>query len=172
METKNNDSVLDTLLNHLAQDQKEMEVQNELIRKAQEIKKDILLRIRDVRNDLKTFSKYASEEQIKRLKELGFDQQTFSHTLNREAQLAMDILQKTPKGEMSNGALYDAYCATFKNVNEASTYAQFNIKCRSLFNTQKLLRITKEGTSSKEDLIRINGFRAQPAKAEKVNSKK
>lgn len=54
--------------------------------------------------------------------------------------------------------MYEGYVKSLKNKEEAVTYSAFNIKCSSLFNTQKLLR--KKGTdpkSSREDIISLNG---------------
>ena len=71
---------------------------------------------------------------------------------------------------MTNAELYDAYVNSLKNKDEAVKYTEFNIKCRSLFNTQRLLRT--KGTdpkSSREDVISLNGqvLKPQPEKQEK-----
>ena len=51
-------------------------------------------------------------------------------------------------------------------LNEvAEKYSAFNIKCRSLFNTQRLLRKKgKDPKSSREDIISLNGRVVAPSK--------
>ena len=60
--------------------------------------------------------------------------------------------------------MYDGYVKSLKNKEEeAVKYSAFNIKCRSLFNTQKLIRTKgKDPKSSREDIISLNG-RVKPA---------
>ena len=59
---------------------------------------------------------------------------------------------------MTNGELYDTYVKSLKNPNDAFSYTEFNIKCRSLFNAQRLLRKKgKDDTSSRDHIISING---------------
>ena len=60
---------------------------------------------------------------------------------------------------MENGKLYDAYTKVIKaKKQEPVNYTEFNIKCRSLFNTQRLLRKKgKDAKNSREDIISLNG---------------
>jgi len=44
---------------------------------------------------------------------------------------------------------------------EIETYTQFNIKCRSLFSSQRLIKQTEGASSSREYLIILNGFKAK-----------
>lgn len=72
---------------------------------------------------------------------------------------------------MTNAQLYDAYVKYLKSKEEAVNYTEFNIKCRSLFNTQRLLR--KKGVdpkSSREDIISLNGRVIESKINEKQNA--
>jgi len=52
---------------------------------------------------------------------------------------------------------------SLENKEEAVNYTEFNIKCRSLFNTQRLLRKKgKDSKSSREDIISLNGRVTKP----------
>jgi hypothetical protein len=84
--------------------------------------------------------------------------------------MAFDIIMKAKDNQMNNGDLYDAYVKSCKYKNEeAEKYSAFNIKCRSLFNTQKLLRKKAvNGASSREDIISLNG-RVKPSIKQDLN---
>ena len=71
------------------------------------------------------------------------------------------LIPVSPQGEMTNGDLYEAYAEEGGEAgDEAVKYATFNIKMRSLFASQKLIRHEPANAqNSKEHLIRINGFR-------------
>ncbi|MEM7086255.1 MAG: hypothetical protein AAF489_08745 [Bacteroidota bacterium] len=70
---------------------------------------------------------------------------------------------ETKDNQMTNSELYEAYVKTFKNPEDAFGYSDFNIKCRPLFNSQRLLRKKgKDPKSSKDDIISLNG-RVKPA---------
>lgn len=152
------DGILNRVIANMTEDALSLKEQSELIEKAKSYKREIQDRLRDSRRDLVTLVKYASPDQLKRLKELHIDVEELGQSLNKVAELAFDILQKTAKGEMSNGDLYEAYVATFKNPEDAFSYTEFNIKCRSLFNSQRLIRIEVEGKKSRDYIVRINGF--------------
>jgi len=152
----------DGILDRVTEDQTALNEQNELIDKAKSYRKEIQDRLRDSKRDLVTFVKYASPEQLKRLEELQIDVEALGHSLNKVAEVAFDILSKTDKGEMTNGALYEAYVKTFKNPDDSFNYTEFNIKCRTLFNSQRLIRIEpKNAKSTREHVIRINGFKVK-----------
>ena len=73
--------------------------------------------------------------------------------------------------QMSNNQLYDAYVKSLKSKEEAVNYTEFNIKCRSLFNTQRLLRKKgKDQKSSREDIISLNGRVIESKINEKQNT--
>ena len=160
MKQQAQDDLLDRVIANITEDQIALKEQDELLEKVKSYKKEIVDRIRDSRKDLVTFVKYATSDQLQKLKELEIDVEDLKDGVNKVAQMAMDILEKTPKGEMTNGLLYEAYQKSFKDKNDAFNYTEFNIKCRSLFNSQRLLRKeTKDAKSSREHVISINGFK-------------
>lgn len=152
-------SLLDRVISQLAEDEQALDEQVELINKAQSYKREINKRVQELRRDLATFVKYASDEQLERIKELGIEPEDLGRSFNNVAEMAFDIMQKAPKGEMTNGALYEEYVKTFKNPDDAFNYTEFNIKCRSLYNSQRLLRVEIEGKKSRDFIIRVNGFK-------------
>ena len=66
---------------------------------------------------------------------------------------------KAKNNQIENGELYEAYAKSCKDKKqEPVKYTEFNIKCRSLFNTQRLLRKKgKDSKNSREDIISLNG---------------
>lgn len=80
--------------------------------------------------------------------------------VNDVAQLAFDILSKSKDGEMTNEELHEAYKKQTED-EEVLNYTKFNIKLRSLFSSQRLLRVEpEEAQNSRQHIIRINGFKA------------
>lgn len=72
--------------------------------------------------------------------------------------MALDIILAAKGNQMTNEELYNAYASTFKKKEDAFNYTEFNIKTRSLFNTQRLLRKKgKDPKSSRDDIISLNG---------------
>jgi hypothetical protein len=64
----------------------------------------------------------------------------------------------TKKKSMTNEELYNAYVDSLDNKEQAVTYTIFNVKCRPLFNNQRLIR--EEGSdpkSSRDNVIKVNG---------------
>ncbi len=158
--TPKQDDLLDRVISNITEDRMALKEQNELIDKAKSYKAEIVGRIKDLRRDLSTFVKYATDEQLERIKELDINIDDLGNGLNKVAQQALDILQKQTKGEATNGDLYQMYHALQQNKEDAESYTSFNIKCRSLFNSQRLIRIEpKDAKSSREHIIRINGFK-------------
>lgn len=154
------DNMLDRVIENITQDQTALDEQNKLIDDARSYKREIQDRLKDSKRDLVTFVKYATPEQLKKLETLGIDAEDLGQGMNKVAELALEILSQSQKGEMTNGALYDAYVKTFKSPDDAYTYTEFNIKCRSLFNAQKLLRKeVKDAQSTRDFIISINGFK-------------
>jgi len=151
-------SIVDSLIENINSDQRLLDTIQEKIDLAKQEKRDVTSRLKDYRKDISTFVKYADEKQRKKIEELGFDFSESEQGLNAVAKLAYDLLIKAKDHRMTNEDLYKAYVATFKNKNDAYNYTEFNIKCRSLFNTQRLLRTkSKDSKSSREDIISING---------------
>lgn len=84
--------------------------------------------------------KYTDDSQQKKIEALGFDLSETERGLNAVASTVLDIIMKAKDNQMSNAQLHEAYVKSLKNKEEAVNYNEFNIKCRSLFNTQRLLR--------------------------------
>lgn len=153
-----NASIIDVLIGNIHEDQNLLKETEVKIEEAKEAKRAIVGRLKDYRNDVSVLLKYADEAQQKKIEELGFDFSESERGLNPVASLALDILMKAKGNQMTNGELYDAYVKTFKNEEDAFSYTEFNIKTRSLFNTQRLLRKKgKDDQSSRDNIISING---------------
>lgn len=153
-----NATIVDVLIENIKTDQSLLEQTEEQIETAKENKKKVVDRLKDYRRDITVLLKYADDEQHKRIEELGFDFSESERGLNPVASLVMDIIMKAKDNQLTNVELYDAYVKTFKKKEDAFNYTEFNIKCRSLFNTQRLLRKKgKDSKSSKEDIISLNG---------------
>ena len=153
-----NTSIVDTLIENIKTDQELLTQSEKLIEEAKESKRVVIDRLKDYRRDVSVLLKYADETQQKKIEELGFDFSESERGLNPVASLALDILMKVKGNQMTNGKLYEAYVKTFKDESDAFNYTEFNIKCRSLFNTQRLLRKKgKDDTSSRDNIISING---------------
>ncbi|MGJ8665154.1 MAG: hypothetical protein ACSHW7_02210 [Patiriisocius sp.] len=166
-----NTSIVNILIENINVDQGLLEKIDETIEKAKEEKREIARRLKDYRKDISTFLKYADEDQRQKITELGFDFSESENGLNAVAKLAYDLMVKVKDNQMTNEELYNAYVNTFKNKGDAYDYTQFNIKCRSLFNTQRLLRKKgKDPKSSRDDIISING-RVEKATEPSTDSK-
>lgn len=154
----NNASIVDVLLENIKTDQELLATTETKISKAKEEKRAITDRLKDYRKDISVLLKYADEKQRKRIEELGLDFSEPEKGLNPVATLVMDIIMKAKDKELTNEELYTAYVKTLKNKDDAFNYTEFNIKCRSLFNTQRLLRKKgKDPKSSRDDIISLNG---------------
>mgnify|MGYP003635786738 CR=1 FL=1 len=153
-----NTSIVDVLIENITTDQqllKEVEVKSDTLK---EEKLTIVNRLKEQRKDLSVLLKYADEAQQQKLASLGFDFSEPQKEGNAIATIAFDLIIKAKDHQLTNEALYEGYVKSLKNKEEAVNYAAFNIKCRSLFNTQKLLRKkSKDTKSSKEDMISLNG---------------
>tara|TARA_B100000780_G_scaffold279101_1_gene255580 strand:- start:4287 stop:4784 length:498 start_codon:yes stop_codon:yes gene_type:complete len=118
----------------------------------------MVIRLKEHQKDVSVLLKYADEEQQSKIKTLGFNFSEPQKSVNSIASIAFDLIMKAKDNQLTNEALYDGYVKSLPNKEEAEKYSAFNIKCRSLFNTQKLLR--KKGAdpkSSREDIISLNG---------------
>jgi|TARA_B110000037_G_C17127386_1_gene508858 hypothetical protein len=153
-----NASIVDVLIENIKTDQELLKETEEAIEKSKEEKREILDRFKNYRKDLSVLLKYADEKHRKQIEELGFDLSESSNGLNPIAQVALSIVLKAKDNKLTNAALYMGYTKTCKNDSDAVNYTEFNIKCRSLFNTQRLLRTKgKDPKSSKDDVISLNG---------------
>lgn len=151
-------SIVDVLIENIKTDQALLEQTEAQIEQAKDEKRDIVARLKDYRKDVSVLLKYADEERRKQIEELGFDFSEPENGLNPVASLVLSIIMKAKDNQLTNAELYDAYVKTFKNKDDAFNYTEFNIKCRSLFNTQRLLRKKgKDPKSSGDDIISLNG---------------
>ena len=165
-----NATIVDVLIENIKTDQSLLEQTEAQIETAKENKKNVVDRLKDYRRDVTVLLKYADDEQRKRIEELGFDFSESERGLNPVASLVMDIVMKAKDNQLTNAELYEAYVKTFKKKEDTFNYTEFNIKCRSLFNTQRLLR--KKGAdpkSSRDDIISLNG-RVLPKEEEKITA--
>jgi len=168
-------SITTVLIENIKTDQALLTETETKIDEAKEAKRAVVDRLKDYRRDVATMLKYASEAEVKQLEDLGFDFSESERGLNAVATLAFDLIVKAKDTKLTNGALYQAYVATFKKKEDAFNYTEFNIKCRPLFNSQRLLRTKgKDPKSSREDIISLNGRavqKSEPSK-EKTNGGK
>ncbi|PSG87029.1 hypothetical protein [Mesoflavibacter zeaxanthinifaciens] len=156
-------SIVDVLIENIKTDQELLEQTEVQIEKAKDEKREVVARLKDYRKDVSVLLKYADDERRKQIEELGFDFSETENGLNPVASLVLDTIVKAKDNQLTNAELYDAYSKTVKNENERLSYTEFNIKCRSLFNTQRLLRKKgKDPKSSKDDVISLNG-RVEPS---------
>lgn len=154
----NNASIVDVLIENIKTDQELLSSVDERIERAKEEKREIVDRLKDYRRDVSVLLKYADDGHRKQIEELGFDFSESEQGLNPVAQMALDIILAAKGNQMTNEELYNAYANTFKKKEDAFNYTEFNIKTRSLFNTQRLLRKKgKDPKSSREDIISLNG---------------
>ncbi len=154
----NNASIVDVLIENIKTDQELLSSVDERIERAKEEKREIVDRLKDYRRDVSVLLKYADDGHRKQIEELGFDFSESEQGLNPVAQTALDLILTAKGNQMTNEELYNAYANTFKNKEDAFNYTEFNIKTRSLFNTQRLLRKKgKDPKSSRDDIISLNG---------------
>ncbi len=156
-------SIVDVLIENIKTDQALLEQTEVQIEKAKDEKREVVARLKDYRKDVSVLLKYADDERRKQIEELGFDFSETENGLNPIARFTMDLIMKAKNNQLTNAELYDAYSKTVNNENDRLSYTEFNIKCRSLFNTQRLLRKKgKDPKSSKDDVISLNG-RVEPS---------
>lgn len=165
-------SIVDVLLANIQTDQNFLEEVETKMNVLKEEKQNIVNRLKEQQKDLSILSKYADEDQQEKIKALGFEPVETQRGLNTIAETAFDLILKAKENQMTNGDWYEGYVKSLSKTEEAVTYSAFNIKCRSLFNTQKLLRKKgKDPKSSREDIISINGRVRPAAKKDKQDNK-
>lgn len=167
----NNVSIIDVLIGNIKEDQMLLNVLEAKIEEARGEKRVIVNRLKDYLKDASVLLKYADDAKKKELENLGFDFSETERGLNPVASKAYDIIIKAKEHQLTNAELYDVYVKSLKNKSDAISYTEFNIKCRSLFNTQRLLRKKgKDPKSSRDDIISLNGH-ISPSKGGKAKSK-
>jgi hypothetical protein len=158
-------SIVDVLIENIKTDQALLVQTEAQIEKAKDEKREVVARLKDYRKDVSVLLKYADEERRKQIEDLGFDFSETENGLNPIASLVLDIVMKAKDNQVTNADLFNTYSKTVKNDEERLSYTEFNIKCRSLFNTQRLLRKKgKDPKSSREDIISLNGRVVTPSK--------
>jgi len=153
-----NHNIIDTLIQNISDDQQLLEAAEEKIEQAKEDKRAITNRIKEYHKDATAMMKYASEGQIKKIEALDLDVSESKQGLNSVATTAFDIMMSTKKKSITNDELYKMYVDTLDEKEKAVSYTTFNIKCRPLFNNQRLSR--KDGSdpkSSRTSIISVNG---------------
>lgn len=154
----NNASIVDVLIGNIKEDQMLLNVLEAKIEESKSEKRVIVDRLKAYRKDSSVLLKYADDKQKAKIEELGFALDESERGLNPVASRALDIIMKAKGNALTNGELYETYVKSLKNKDEAVNYTEFNIKSRSLFNTQRLLRKKgKDDTSSRDNIISING---------------
>lgn len=154
-----NATIVDVLIENIKTDQGLLEDIEVKIEEEKEAKREITDRLKGYRKDLSVLLKYADDAQRKKIEDLGFELTEQITGLNPVAQLVFDTILKAKDNQVKNGDLYEAYVKLIKaKKQEPVNYTEFNIKCRSLFNTQRLLRKKgKDPKNSREDIISLNG---------------
>ena len=151
-------AIIDVLIENIKTDQDLLQETEAKIEQAKEEKRAVTGRLKDYRRDISILMKYLDDTKRKELEDLGFDFNESENVLNAVATIALNMILKAKDNSLTNGELYEAYKTTFKNENDALNYTEFNIKCRSLFNTQRLLRKKgKDLKSTRDDVISLNG---------------
>jgi hypothetical protein len=153
-----NPNIVDVLIGNIKEDKMLLNVLEARIEESKQEKQVIVNRLKEYRKDISVLLKYVDDNKKKELEDLGFNLSETEQKLNSIASTAYDIVMEAKGNEMTNEQLYNRYVESLKNKDQAVSYTEFNIKCRSLFNTQRLLR-KKAGNpkTSREDIITLNG---------------
>ncbi|MCP4181180.1 MAG: hypothetical protein GY756_25740 [bacterium] len=166
-----NVNIIDVLIGNIKEDKMLLNVLEAKIEETKAEKRTIVNRLKDYQKDVLVLLKYADDSKKKELEALGFDFSETERGLNAVATKVYGIVVQTKGNQLTNGEIYDEYVKTFKNKEDAVNYTEFNIKCRSLFNTQRLLRKKgKDPKSSRDDIISLNGH-VIPNKETETNAK-
>ena len=172
-----NANVIDVLIENIKTDQELLISNDKQMEVLKEERKEVANRLKSYRADVTVLMKYADEKHKEQIEALGLDlSEGNSQSMNQVANQVMEIVMKVKDNTITNGALYEAYVQLQKNPEDAVNYTEFNIKCRSLFNTQRLLRTKgKDATNSREDIVSLNGRvldKEKVAKSEKKEDAK
>lgn len=161
-------SIIEQLISNVSKDQALLEQAEERISEAKEEKRNIQNRLKDYQKEVEVVMKYATPEQTKQLEALHVYTSSTKHGLNTVATTAYDIMLNSKKKSMTNEELYDAYIESLGENAQPVTYTIFNVKCRPLFNNQRLLREKgRDPKSSRTDVIKINGGSQQSSEKKK-----
>lgn len=153
-----NPNIVDVLIGNIKEDKMLLNVLEARIEEAKQEKRVIVDRLKDYKKDISVLLKYVDDTKKKELEDLGFNFSETERGLNAIASQAYDIIVNAKGNKLTNAELYDMYVKSLKKKEDALSYTEFNIKCRSLFNTQRLLRKKGEDPkSSRGDVISLNG---------------
>lgn len=162
-------SIVDVLIQNIIQDQVLLEEADQQITDAKTAKSEITDRLKAYRKEAEIFLKYANDDQKQKIEALGFDTSETKGSLNEVATRALNIIMDAKGHSLTNDELYTIYVGSMLNSKDTINYTAFNIKCRPLFNSQRLLRTkAADGLSSREDIISLNGT---PVKKEESKDK-
>ncbi|QHI38070.1 hypothetical protein IMCC3317_34540 [Kordia antarctica] len=165
-------NIVDVLLQNITDDQELLKGIEQKIDDAKEEKKDVQERIKGYHKDASAMMKYASAEQIAKIEALDINVSESKQGLNSVATTTFDIMMNTKKKLMTNGELYQAYVDSLDDKEKAVKYTEFNIKCRPLFNNQRLIRTKgSDPKSSRTDVITLNGSSKAAIKKETTKKK-
>lgn len=162
-----NDKVMiETLINNLKEDVDLLEQVEEQLSPLEVQKREISTRIKEHQRDAGVLIKYADENDREQLEELGFVIPSSITGLNEIATIALEAIIKSKDKKLTNDVLYKTYEKIAKDQGEeVVNYTEFNIKCRPLFNSQKLKREKgKDPKSSRDDMILLNRMITEPKK--------
>ena len=160
-------NVINRFIDNISNDQQLLKEAEKALEEAKQQKRDISDRIKAYQKEAEVMMKYASEEQIAKLNELNLDLSPTKYGLNAVATTAYDIMLNTKKKSITNEELYNAYVDSLDGKEQAVTYTIFNVKCRPLFNNQRLIREQgSDPSSSRTDVIKVNGSTNVPSKKE------
>ncbi|WP_299213517.1 hypothetical protein [uncultured Dokdonia sp.] len=150
-------SIVDVLIQNITQDQALLKDADKQITEAKTAKGEITDRLKGYRKEAEIFLKYANDEQKEKIEALGFNTSETQGSLNNVATRAFNIIMYAKDHSLTNDELYTIYAGNMENPKDALNYTAFNIKCRPLFNSQRLIRTkAAEGLSSREDIISLN----------------
>jgi hypothetical protein len=152
---------LDALIENIKADRGLLEEQETILNKCKADKFEITQRLKDYRSDLRVFLKYATDKQKMEIEKLGLDTtSSSSNTVNQVVEIALKIMQE--KKKLTNGELFTAYEKGLPDGQTPENYTFFNIKIRSLFNRQVLVKTKGDDPkSSRTDIITLNEMKTE-----------
>ncbi len=165
--------MINVLIENIKTDLSILEEVDQQLEPLQQQKKEVMDRMKDHKQDVSVLIKYADDESKEELESLGFVL-PYTGGLNPVASIALELIMKSKDKKLTNDALFKAYEKVSKEREEEPVgYSDFNIKCRPLYNSQKLIRTKgKDPKSSRDDIISLNGSLSSPDKREFDGNKK
>lgn len=151
--------MIDALIENIQNDKSLLQSVEAQMQSIKDERRAIVERLKESYADIHVFAKYMDETQQKKLDDLGLSEGSFSsRRTNPVVEKAFELICSAKDYKLTNQAWHEAYLKTLNKDEEQLSYTAFNIKCRSLFNTMKVLRTKgKDPSSSKDDVISLNG---------------